>query len=458
MKSSLAMNRRQCRLFALHLLSLFTVILALGVAASAEWKDRVLYSFEGSPDAATPQGGVVFDKQGNLYGAALGGPQYSQGTVFQVAPPAKKGDSWTEAVLYVFQGKPVNDGQIPTGGLVIDSAGNLYGVTGYGGTGDCILLGIPLGCGTAYEMSPPKEIGGKWTETILHSFQGGKDGYFPNGTLVFDSAGNLYGATDYGGGYGRCNALYYQYCGTIFELSPPTTKGGKWTEKVLYAFKSGRDGANPNGELVFDGKGAIYGTTYAGGNQNCKTDASIGCGTVFELKPPTKEGGIWAEKPLHIFTGGIDGGQPSAGLVFDTKGALYGVAGGGNISGGGIAFRLTVVNGERWKETVLHWFSNSGGGPPLASLILDSVGNLYGTTIGGDRSPDGTVFRLLPPTEHGAAWKETELYVFAGSPDGRHPTAGLVSDKLGDLYGTTLWGGMSESCQGGCGTVFKVSP
>src|SRR5580693_6900354 len=170
------------------LLSL-VLILLFASSASAEWKEKVLYSFQGSPDAATPQGGVVFDKRGNLYGAALGGPQYSQGTVFQLVPPAKKGDPWTESVLYVFQGKPANDGQVPTGGLVIDGVGNLYGVTGYGGTGSCILLGISVGCGTVYEISPPEKEGGLWRETILYSFQSGKDGYFPTGNLVFDNAG-----------------------------------------------------------------------------------------------------------------------------------------------------------------------------------------------------------------------------------------------------------------------------
>ena len=161
---------------------------------SAKWKEKVLYSFQGSPDGATPVGGVVFDQQGNLYGTALGGPAGSQGTIYQLSPPINKGGSWTEQVIYAFQGKGKNDGQIPSGGLIVDAKGNLYGVTAYGGRGGCLLLGTLVGCGTVYELSPPKQKGGAWTETILYSFQGGKDGYYPSGTLVFDAAGNLYGA------------------------------------------------------------------------------------------------------------------------------------------------------------------------------------------------------------------------------------------------------------------------
>jgi hypothetical protein len=336
------MTRKNHPRFTIRLPLLCMIVLTLISSASAEWKEKALYSFQGSPDAATPAGGVVFDQQGNLYGAALGGPQYSQGTVFQVAPPVKKGDPWTEAVLYVFQGKPLNDGQIPTGGLVIDSVGNLYGVTGYGGAGGCILLGNPVGCGTVYEMSPPKEKGGKWTETILYSFQGGKDGYFPWGDLVFDSAGNLYGSTYYGGGYGSCNSPFYQYCGTVFRLSPPKTKGGKWTENVLYAFKSGKDGGNPNGGLILDDEGAIYGTTYVGGiSTSCVFTEFIGCGTAFKLTPPTKQKGVWRERVLYRFKGNPkDGLHPVVGLTRDRLGWLYGTTIGGGCHEEGVRSSL----------------------------------------------------------------------------------------------------------------------
>jgi hypothetical protein len=178
-----------------------------------------------------------------------------------------KGDPWNETVIYQFRGQGVNDGGLPNGGLIIDAAGNLYGITAYGGSGDCVLLGLRAGCGTVYELSPPKEKGGTWKETILYSFPTAKQGYVPSGNLLFDSAGNLYGATIFGGGKGTTCDAFYQYCGAVFKLSPPRTRGGKWTEKVLHAFASGTDGASPNGGLVLDGTGNVYGTTFGGGQR-----------------------------------------------------------------------------------------------------------------------------------------------------------------------------------------------
>jgi hypothetical protein len=225
------------------------IILAMASVASASWKEKVLYSFQGGTDGSTPAGGVVFDTAGNLYGTTQQGggtncaPISYCGTVFQLA---KKGGSWTETVLHVFAGVTRNnDGATPAGGLVMDAAGNLYGATAYGGSGGCVLVGIKGGCGTVYELSPPKVKGGKWTYAILYSFQGGKDGYFPWGDLVFDAARNLYGATQFGGGKGTTCNLLYQYCGTLFELSPPKTRGGKWKEKCCTASKAVRTERTP---------------------------------------------------------------------------------------------------------------------------------------------------------------------------------------------------------------------
>jgi len=441
---------------------LLAVILALAPTASAEWKEKVLYSFQGgSSDGSTPAGGVVFDSLGNLYGATSGGGSgscagfFQCGMVYQLSPPAQKGGPWTETVLHNFQGNKSGDGTSPGGGLVIDKAGNLYGTTGYGGTGGCVLLGSKEGCGTVYELSPPKVKGGAWTEKVLYSFKGGKDGYVPDGDLVFDSAGNLYGATLFGGGKGTsCNSLY-QYCGTVFELSPPQQKGGKWTEKVLHSFAGGTDGATPNGGLLLDSKGAIYGTASTGGNQGCKTNDSIGCGTAFELRPPLTKDGAWPERKLHVFTGGNDGANPNGGLIFDAKGAIYGTAGGGGAVSEGIIFQLTERGGT-WGETVLHRFSGSGNAPccPLAGLVSDASGNIYGPALGGV-SGRGIVFRLknaLP----GGRWSLTVLYNFTGTIDGHWPEARLTFDSAGNLYSTTQGGG-SGSCQNGCGTVFEVS-
>jgi hypothetical protein len=309
---------------------LLMLILMLASTASAEWKEKVLYSFQSGTDGAYPAGGVVFDKQGNLYGATQQGggtncsPMAACGTVYQLAPPVKQGDPWTETVLHVFQGKQQNDGEFPSGGVIADALGNIYGTSSYGGTGDCILLGIKGGCGTVFELSPPQSKGGKWTYTILYSFKGGKDGYLPFGDLVFDGAGNLYGATFFGGGKGTTCDPYYQYCGTVFKLSLPKSKGGKWTEKVLHSFAGGTDGANPNGGLALDSKGNVYGTTNIGGYEGGQC-GTVGCGTAFELKPPTQKGGAWTEKQLHTFAGGNDGAVPVAGMILDSNGNLYGI-------------------------------------------------------------------------------------------------------------------------------------
>jgi hypothetical protein len=439
------------------------IVLATVSTASAEWNEKVLYSFQSVPDGATPVGAVVFDKQGNLYGTTRDGgssscPSVQQcGTVYQLAPPAKAGDPWKETVLYIFKGNTSKDGASPYGGLVIDAAGNLYGTTGYGGTGNCVVLGILMGCGTVFELSPPKQKGGPWTETVLYSFPTPKQGFVPWGDLVFDGAGNLYGATIYGGGYGtNCGDAYYKYCGAVFELSPPKINGGKWTEKTLYGFKGGMDGANPNGGLVLDSKGNVYGTTYLGGDQSAPC-GSVGCGTAFELKHPATNGGAWTEKLIRRFTGGNDGASPNGGLIFDAKGSLYGTAAGAGSRLNGIVFRLAPSKDGRWTETVLYSFTGGADGfNPGSGLTFDSSGKLYGTALGGVASR-GVVFRLRPPTS-GKSWLINVLYSFTGAPDGNHPTASVIFDGQGDLYSTTEWGGTGQACQGGCGTVFEVSP
>jgi hypothetical protein len=449
------------------------ILLALVTFAStlsaAEWNEKVLYSFQGGAnDGSAPAGGVVFDSKGNLYGAttyggltacAIGG---ECGTVFQLSPPVHKGDPWNETVIYQFRGQGVNDGGVPGGGLIIDAAGNLYGVTAYGGSGDCVLLGLRAGCGSVYELSPPKQKGGAWKETILYSFPTAKQGYVPNGNLLFDSAGNLYGATIFGGGKGTTCDPFYQYCGAVFKLSPPKTKGGKWTEKVLHAFagigtgKQFGDGASPNGGLVLDSKGTIYGTTYIGG-YNCPHNSNQGCGTVFELKPPASKGTAWTENVMYRFNPARSyEAWPMAGLIMDRNGHLFGTTHEDTV------FRL-VPNSKRkgsWTETILYSFKGKGASYALdAPLIFDSTGNLYTTAYAGSGgSLNGNVFRLRPPSGNDSGWTIDVLYNFAGSPDGAWPAAGLIFNQHGDLYSTTQAGGAGQACQGGCGTVFEVSP
>lgn len=458
------MNRKSCPRLAIRKCLLLVIVLAFASVASAAWKEKVLYSFQGLPDGATPASGVVFDKAGNLYGATTNGGSSvchsvaQCGTVFQLAPPAQKGDPWTETVLYVFQGNTSNDGATPAGGVLFDSAGNLYGTTAYGGTGKCRVLGGLMGCGTVYELSPPAQKGGPWTETVLYSFQGGKDADFPSGDLVFDAAGNLYGATLFGGGKGTtCNTIY-GFCGTVFQLTPPKKKGGAWKEKVLHHFAGGTDGGNPNGGLVFDSKGAIYGTTQIGGYEggNC---GSGGCGTVFKLSPPTKEGGAWKEVMLRRFKPGTSGAaEPLAGVNFGRGGNLYGTTAGGGNSGSGTIFQLAPGSNGKWAETVLYHFrDDTDGAHPLGGLVFDANGNLFGTASGGGSAGGGTLFRLRP--EMGGSWGFAALYEFNAPPDGFSPAAGLIFDKSGNMYSTTQYGGSGQACGNyRCGTVFKVIP
>jgi len=453
------MIHKKCSPGLIYVCLLFAIALTLAVPASAEWKEKLLYSFQGGAEAGSvPAGGVVFDKQRNLYGVTSDG-----GGVYQLAPPAKKDGAWTESVLYVFKGNTEGDGATPEGGLVIDAAGNLYGTTAYGGTGNCKLLGILYGCGTVYELSPPAETGGAWTEIILYSFPTAEQGYFPWGDLVFDKAGNLYGATSFGGSKGTtCDAFYGGQCGVVFELNPPKKKGGKWTEKVLHAFAgigTGNqygDGANPNGGLVLDGQGDVFGTTYIGGF-NCPHNSNQGCGTAFELRPATAKGSAWTESVMYRFNPARSyEAWPMAGLIMDGNGHLFGTTHEDTV------FRL-APNSKRkgsWTETILYSFKGKGASYALdAPLIFDSTGSLYTTAYAGSGgSLNGNVFRLRPPTGNGSVWTIDVLYSFAGSPDGALPAAGLIFDQRGDLYSTTQSGGTGQACQGGCGTVYEVSP
>ena len=336
-----------------------------------------------------------------------------------------------EEVLHSF-GKGM-DGRFPEAGLTIDSKGNLYGATGEGGAD---------GGGMVFELTP--KAGGGWTEKVLHNFPSDdKDGAYPLASLVFDTAGNLYGTTEYGGS---------EASGTVFELTPEA--GGKWTEKVLHSFHdNGKDGYDPEARLILDTAGNVYGTTTYGGGASTY-------GTVFELTP--KAGGRWAEKVLHRFDyNGKDGVNPYAGLILDTAGNLYGTTGGGGAYTYGTVFELTHKAGGKWTEKVLHNFNDNGkdGYLPAASLIFDSAGNLYSTTnVGGASGAGcggegcGTVFELTPKA--GGRWTEKVLHSFSDNgKDGVSPYAGLIFDAAGNLYGTTYFGGAS-----GVGTAFEIKP
>jgi len=440
--------------------------------------EQVLYSFQGLPnDGYQPVGAVVFDAAGNLYGATAEGgssscPSIQQcGTVYELSPPAVKGEPWTETVLYVFKGNKFNDGTSPYGGLVIDSAGNLYGTTGYGGTGNCVLVGILVGCGTVYELSPPAQKDGTWTEQVLYSFPTPEEGYAPFGDLVFDNSGNLYGATAFGGGYGTTCDIFYQYCGAIFELSPPQQMGGAWTEQVLHGFKGTAfgvltgDGGSPNGGLIFDGAGNIYGTTmdggFAGGECRGVGQGGPGCGTVFRLVPPVKQGQPWTEEILYSFSG-QDGATPLAGVVLGASGSLFGsTSAGGYPAAAGTVFELQPHGtGHSWEEQMLHVFTDGwDGSNPSAKLTLDTVGNLYGTTrMPTNTNAKGTAFRMSQSGQSNVFGFDL-IYTFRNIPDGEDPASPLIFDKEGNLYGTTQDGGTGTTCNvQACGTVFVIRP
>ena len=459
------MNRKLLRFdFRCRSLSLVALVLCFATAASAGWNEKVLYSFQSIPDGAYPAGGVVFDKSGNLYGATTFGGRNDTGycfglpqcgTVYQVRRPVQKGKPWTETVLYAFKGVNHNDGNNPEGGVLLDKDGNVYGTTAYGGAGKCQLFGSRVGCGIVFELTPPARKGGAWTETILYSFQNANDGYIPVGSLVSDALGNLYGATLFGGGKGtNCDSYYGGNCGTVFELSPPRQKGGKWKEKVLYSFTGGSDGGQPNGGLVLDSKGTIYGTTYYGGNESGRcagVGGSVGCGTVFAVRPPNKKGAEWTQRVLHRFD--IEHAYPAAGVILGPSGELYGTTT-WSPNGNGLVFELKkpAKGSHTWTENVLHQFTGGfEGSDPVAALLLGAHGDLYGTTY----LPGGAVFRLRPK---GGKWTFNTLYGFEGLSSGAEPRAGVILDRLGNIYGTTEYGGNGPCGYAACGVVFEVSP
>ena len=405
-----------------------------------------IYSFTGANgdgEYPFPEGQMVFDSNGALYGTTASGGTNYNGTVFQLVPPKQPGGAWTENVLYRFAGGA--DGRQPSTSVVFDQAGNLYGATQFGGN----LQVCGGGCGTIFELSPPSQPGGQWTHTVLWTFQGSFDGQYP-GEVLFGSNGSLFATTSSGGTPGvlcHTNQRIKFGCGTVFELTPPAKKGGAWTKTVLYTFPGFKgDGTGPGTEITFDSQGNIYGVTGGG---------TSGYGTVFQLSPPSG-GGSWKETVLHDFTGGSDGGNPGGTVTVGPNGVLYGV---GSYSGvanaSGVAFQLTQSGGV-WSETVLYTFPGFKGDAttPSTTLAIDPSGNLYGTSdFGGSNACNlgcGTIFKLAPPSgSHG--WTESVLFELGNS--GQNPNSSLVEFHNGLLYGNTTYLGASD-----VGSVFTLVP
>jgi uncharacterized repeat protein (TIGR03803 family) len=377
--------------------------------------EKVLHAFQAGSDGANSYAGLIGDGAGNAYGTTAGGGNGCAGgicgTVFKLTKDRR------ESVLYAFKGG--SDGEDPFGALMLDASGNLYGTTIFGGGGTGCNNGSD-GCGTVFKLAPDG------AETVLYAFQGGSDGFQPGSNVVMDQGGNLYGTTSAGGTFSSgCGS---DGCGTIFEVQPNGTK------ITLYQFQGGTDGAAPNGPLIADSSGNLYGTTDGGGG--C---ALGGCGTVFEVTP----GG--QESILYAFQGGADGFGPQGGVTMDTAGNLYGTTeAGGAESCCGVVFEVPAGGGS---ESVLYSFRGGSDGQwPVAGVVRESKGNLYGTTEagGGDRCKRalfgdgcGTVFKLTP------RGKETVLYSFHGK-HGELPVAPLLLGKNGALYGTTPDGGADQ--------------
>jgi uncharacterized repeat protein (TIGR03803 family) len=393
----------------------FTLAMLVPPADAEARTFKVLHSFACGTDGGIPLGGLILDAAGDLYGTTAGNSECSFGTVFKLAPDG------TETVLYNFPG--ANGGSAPDSTLVMDKSGKLYGTTFAGGT---------IGCGVVFKISST----GK--ESLIHDFAGPpSDGCTPDGALVMDASGDLYGTTE-GGGKNRD--------GAVFKL----TSDGVVT--LLYSFcrkANCMDGTAPFGGLIADSAGNFYGTTLRGGRQSCNYQ----CGTVFELTP----GGT--ETVLYGFKGPPnDANTPEGTLMLDHSGNLFGTlynggrAGCESNSGCGAAFKL----GADRTETVLHFFTGrkGDGGNPFSGLLADGVGNLYGTTqYGGGPGCTvtpygcGTVFKLAPDGT------ETVLHSFGKGTQGANPASSLAMDTAGNLYGTA-----SEGGAGGFGTVFKLTP
>ncbi len=396
------------------------VLCLLTVVAQAQTY-TVLHNFSGR-DGNGPGFSLTIDPAGNLYGTTeLGGSHCGSsgcGTVFKLE---RHGSNWILKQLYDFLGG--TDGQFPESGVIFGAEGNLYGATNGGGQ---------FGAGTIYKLQPPaticKKVQCAWQETVLYNFTGHGDGYLPEGDLIFDQAGNLYGTTAQGGG-GSCTGG----CGVVFELTP---SHGSWNFAVVYSFTSLSDGALPESGVVLDQSGKIYGTTVAGGAHSD--------GTVFEL---TKAGAVWTKTVLHDFAARSDGQFPQAGLVFDPSGNLFGFAQFGGTHNNGTAFELQPSLGG-WNYSQIFSFGQEIASP-IATPTLDSAGNLYGAAFGGGAHAPGGIFELALS---GGSYSYVPLHYFTGT-DGQYPFGGVRFDAAGNLYGTASGGGEQHA-----GVVFEITP
>jgi uncharacterized repeat protein (TIGR03803 family) len=410
------MKRNIC---LLSIIVLTLVCLSAILPAQSRPAYKVLHSFTAAVDGGNPILGT-WDAAGNLYGVTSYGGSSADcfgggcGTIFKLVP--NPDGTWTYSVIHIFVDSA--DGVQPTGPLILDGAGNLYGTAQYGGLGGCAGQ-YGTGCGVVFKLAPNTD--GTWTYSLLHRFTGA-DGDEPRGGLIFDATGNPYGAATCGGLGGSTS--YGEPCGgsgngTVFKLAP--NPDGTWTESVLYRF-TGADGEQPQSQVTFDAAGNLYGTTLFGG--------AYGPGVVFKLSP--NPDGTWAESVLHSFNG-TDGAYSYSALISDAAGNFYGTAtmGGASYYGYGTVFKLARNPDGTWAYSQLYNFTGADGNYPNWPVIFDKAGDLYGTTGCCGPDYDGKVFKLTPNPD--GTWTETVLHGFWR--DGIWPGP-VILDKAGNLYGT----------------------
>jgi uncharacterized repeat protein (TIGR03803 family) len=316
----------------------------------------------------------------------------------------------------------------------MDAAGNFYGTTFFGGT---VGAGCGTGCGVTFKL---RHSASSWVLTPLYNFTGGNDGANPYGRVTIAPDGTLYGTTCSGGGTSGCMGYG---CGTVFHLTPsptaPKTALAPWKETLLFSFTGVYNGAGPQGDIIFDRSGNIYGTTTGGANQND--------GVVFQL---TSSDGSWIENELYSPGDPVLFSTPYGGVVLDSAGNVYGTSSRGGYGEAGNVYRLSQ-SGNGWAAQSLHQFDGADGAQPIGGLILDSSGNLFGTTsVGGGGSGYGTVFEIMFGN---GSWTFTTLYTFSTGRNYGGPMDKLAMDAAGSLYGTTFYDGAY-----GYGSVFKLAP
>ncbi len=399
---------------------LLSVLLFFATAVQAQ-SFSVIHNFSGNSDGSYPFTGLTIDSAGHLYGTTYSGGSGHRGTVFSMNT---SGAGFT--TLYGFSGG--SDGAGPMAKLALRADGSIWGSTSAGGGGSCTLSNGDRGCGTIFKVSPPRgpgSAGFSWSTAILYRFSG-TNGSYPQGELTFDSSGNIYGTAVNGGTYGW---------GLVFSLTP---SGGSWVEDILYQARNDGDGQYPMGGVIFDHSGNLYGIMPGGGRYNF--------GVVYQL---ARSGSGWQESTVHNFQfQGDDGAQPNGGLISDTAGNIYGTT--VHLPGaGGSAFELSSEGGG-WNDDFVSTFSGGINLGPYDKLVMDSSGDLYGTTFADGRYGFGSVFKL---TRVGGGWSYHSLHDFTGGQDGGNPMSALVFDASGNIYGTASAGGQYHK-----GVVFKIVP